>query len=153
LAAVLSQERLKEMYEDAARSVTEKLMGIVLTPDSTPINGEVCTVYTTFARGVNFGLAFCTGRELAVRMTRNMMQREDVSAQDVEDYLKEYLNVLCGQIAGAVFREAKIGARFQIPEFYRGWYEPENMRKSWEVSFVSDKNESAWLIHYDSPDE
>ncbi len=153
MAAVLSQKRLKEMYVDAARSVTEKLMGIVLTPDSTPINGEVCTVYTTFARGLDFGLAFCTGKKLAVRMTRSMMQREQVSAQDVEDYLKEYLNVLCGQITGAVFREAKIGARFQIPEFYRGWYEPENMKKSWEVSFLSDQNEGAWMIHYDSPEK
>ncbi len=153
MAAVLSRERLREMYKDAARSVTENLMGIVLTPDSTPVNGEVCTVYTTFVRGVDFGLAFCTRKELAARMTRNMMRREHISEQDVEDYLKEYLNVLCGQICRAVFREVKIGARFQIPEFYKGWHEPENMRKSWEVSFLSDQNESAWLIHYDAPEE
>jgi len=150
---ILSKDKLRDIYEHAAQSVTEKLMNIVLRPTGTHINADVYTVYTSFIRGISSGLAFCAERSLAIRMTRNMMHRELVESQDVEDYLKEYLNVLCGQIVGAVYKDTKVAARFHFPEFHEGRYKPENMTESWEVSFLSDQNEVAWLVHYKSLDD
>ncbi len=146
--AILSQEKLRRIYEEAACSVTKKLMGITLRPGKPLPDRNACTVYTSFARGAHSGFAFRAEKSLTERMTRNMMRMEQVQEQDIEDYLREYLNVLCGQIVAAVFKEAKVGTRFGIPEFYNGSYYPENMEKSWEVSFLSDQNEGAWLIHY-----
>ncbi len=146
--AIFSQERLRGIYEKAAVSITKKLMFIDLKPGGTPLSGDFCTVYTSFARGANSGLAFCADQNLSLRMTKNMKRMDEVDPQDVEDYLKEYLNVLCGQIAREAYQEAKIAARFEIPEFHKGFYKPENMKLSFELSFISGEGEKAWLQHY-----
>ena len=57
-----------------------------------------------------------------VRLTRGMMQREDVTDRDVEDFTKEYFNVLCGHIVSRLFRETRVPARFSPPVFRRGRY-------------------------------
>ncbi len=146
--AIFSLDDLRSIYEKAAIAITKRLMLIELKPGGPPMNGEFCTVYTSFARGANSGLAFCADKSLSIRMTKNMKRMGDVDTQDIEDYLKEYLNVLCGQIAREAYNEAHVAARFEIPEFHSGLYNPYNMKLTFELSFLSDKGEHAWLQHY-----
>jgi len=149
---VLSTERLHEIYKESACYVTAQVSGITLSQGDAPLNGEVCTVYTYFEKnGVHSGLAFCAQAGFFKRLTQQMMCAEDVEPQDVEDFSKEYFNVLCGNITSAIFRDTKVAARFQIPAFCRGRYEPGEQWESWSLYFHSDQNEGAQLVHYKSP--
>jgi len=150
---ILSEEQLRSIYDTATRTVTEQAAGIVLRqePVKPPRSQDVCTVYTTFENSVHSGLAMCADTELFRRLTQRMMQTEHIAFEDVEDFSKEYFNVLCGHIAGALFRNTKVAARFQIPAFYRGWYQPKTQTESMELDFLSDENEGVRLIHYKAP--
>jgi len=149
--AVLSMQRLNEIYEQAARFVTEQMSGIHLSAGKCPMTGELCTVYTYFVgNGVRSGLAFCAEEGLFTRLTQQMMQSEAVEPQDIEDFTKEYFNVLCGNITSAMYEDTKIAARFQFPEFCRGRYQPGDQWESWELGFHSDHDENARLVHYRS---
>lgn len=145
---IISKERLSEIYEQSACEVTQRTSGIQLNQGPADMDADVCTVYTDFNRGVYFGLALCAETDMLRRLTQNMMGTDQVDFQDVEDFSKEYFNVLCGHIAGAVFRDTKVAARFQIPTFHRGWYHPENRLEGWELDFLSDRQEGIRLIHY-----
>ncbi len=146
---VLSEARLRELYAQSARYVTERLSGILLSEDAAPLRGEVYTVYTYFERGgIRSGLALCGEAELFLRLTKRMMRSDQVEPQDVEDFSREYFNVLCGRVTSAVFQETKVAARFQIPSFCRGRYRPEDGWESWALPLRSDQDERALLIHY-----
>jgi len=154
LDTVLSEERLHTIYDQSTREVTEKTSGILLSKTVLldgkvdPFHGDICTVYTIFEKNAHSGLALCTETALLVRLTQRMMRSEHVAFQDVEDFTKEYFNVLCGHIAASLFRDTKIAVRFQIPVFYRGKYQPEDQEESFMLYFLSDKNEGFQLIHY-----
>jgi len=147
--ALLTMQRLNEIYEQAARYVTEEMSGIRLSAEKCPMTGELCTVYTYFVgNGVRSGLAFCAEKGLFTRLTQQMMQSEEVEPQDVEDFTKEYFNVLCGNITAAMYQDTKVAARFRFPEFCRGRYQPGDQWESWELGFHSDQDENARLVHY-----
>ncbi len=149
--AVLSMQRLNEIYEQAARYVTEQMSGIHLSAGKCPMTGELCTVYTYFVgNGVRSGLAFCAEEGLFTRLTQQMMQSEAVEPQDIEDFTKEYFNVLCGNITSAMYEDTRIAARFQFPEFGRGRYQPGDQGESGALGFPSDHDENARLVHYRS---
>ena len=76
-----------------------------------------------------------------------------VPEQDVEDFTKEYFNVLCGHIASRLFQVTKVASRFEIPEFYTGRYQPEDQKEQFAICYSSDKNEGARLSHFTSESE
>jgi len=145
---LLSRERLHTIYDQSTRFVTERTSGILLNEEDVSFSEEICTIYTTFERHVSSGLAMCADLSLLTRLTQHMMKSEHVDLQDVEDFSKEYFNVLCGHIAASLFRDTRVSVRFQIPVFYYGWYQPEHQQESWKLRFLSDHNECVWLIHY-----
>jgi len=148
---ILSAEQLREIYDRSARLVTEQTSGILLAPKTVPLKEDICTLYTNFERSIHSGLAMCADTGLFRRLTQRMMQADQVDFQDMEDFSKEYFNVLCGHIAVALFQNTKVAARFQIPTFYRGWYQPKEQEETMELGFLSDKNEGVRLIHYKAP--
>ena len=83
-----------------------------------------------------------------VRLTRGMMQREDVTDRDVEDFTKEYFNVLCGKVAGAMFQATQVPAHFGPPAFYHGRYEPEGREAQFVLTYCDEHSEGAQLIHH-----
>lgn len=150
---VLSQERLHTIYNQSACEVAQLSTGIVLNEEDSPLNGEVCTVYTNFERNIHSGLAFCAELGLLTRLAQKMIGSEQVEFQDVEDSAKEFFNELCGHIAVALYHDTKVPARFDFPVFYRGKYEPEDRQESWSLHFLSDQKEAAELIHYNAPSD
>ena len=95
----MSQEDLQKVFDQVTRNVTKEVAGIQLHPGNAPPYGELCTVYTSFNKGFYSGLSFSAGINFFTRLTRFMLQTEDVSLQYVEDFTKEYLNILCGHFS------------------------------------------------------
>lgn len=156
---ILSYNELRTIYEQSTRLITRQISGIrleegIILPEQAPtptLAGEVCTLYTCFQKNAHSSLALCADASIFWRLAQHMMQSDTVTPQDIEDSSKEYFNVLCGHITAALFRIAKVAARFQIPCFFQGWYQPAEQRKSWEIRFTSDREETARLIHYNAP--
>lgn len=146
--AVLSQEVLQEVFDKVVREVTEQEGGIHLYLKDTPPNGELYTVYAIFETGFHSSLSMCAEESMLIRLTQNMMEEEEITSEDLEDFTKEYFNVVCGQIAAKLFHVTRIASRFGLPIFYSGQYEPQDFQEHFTLKYSSDNNEHAWLIHH-----
>ena len=145
---VVSQEELELMFNETLKEVTHRIGGIRLSQSDAAVpTGEVYTVYITFERGVYARLCLSAEKSLFIRLTRYMMRREDVSEQDVEDFSKEYFNVVCGHIAAKLFRATKIASRFGAPGFCSGRYQPADYEEHLVLGYSGDQSEGAQLIH------
>ena len=144
---VMEQDRLEEMMDQAIREVAEK-SGLHLQPDSAPPTGELCTVHITFKKGFRSSLIFYADSSMFARMVQDIVQKDHPSEQDIEDFSKEYFNVLCGRIAALFYDETKVPVRFSVPSFYKGRYEPEGQEEQFSLSYSTEKREGARLIHY-----
>lgn len=150
---ILPQEKLCEVFDQITRDITEKVAGVRLYQGNAPPSDDVCTVYAAFERGFSSSLSLCAERSLFTRLTQHMLQEESVSEQDVEDFSKEYFNVLCGYVASALYRATGVASRFGIPSFHRGRYRPPDQQDHFEISYFSDRDESARLTHHTRNEE
>ena len=81
-------------------------------------------------------------------MCCNSFHEESVSSEDLEEFSKEYLNVLCGKIARAMFLATEVSAHFGPPVFYRGRYEPEGSEIQFVLTYTAEHCGGAQLIHH-----
>ena len=95
----VSREYLAEVFDHVVRDITRREAGIELQSSDSQPKGETCTVYTAFNKGYHTSLSLCAESSMFVRLTQRMMGREEVTAEDVEIFAKEFFNVLCGHIA------------------------------------------------------
>lgn len=144
----MSQQELERMLDQVVREVTEQTAGVRLHPSGKPLEGELCTVRITFRKGFHTSLSLCAETELLTRMARNAMGLEKLNDQDLEDFGKEYFNILCGKIAAILFRTTKVPARFSVPTFYRGRYVPEEYRTHMVLTYCDDEKRGAQLTHH-----
>jgi len=143
------QQQLQEIFNQVTLEVTEQMGGIRLHLEQASPDGEdVCTVHAAFERGFRSSLSLCAETAMFVRLTQYMMGQEEVEPQDVEDFTREYFNVICGHIAASLFRLTKIPSRFGIPAFYRGRFRPEGQTEQFVLRYSSDHAESAQLTHH-----
>ena len=148
MSTSVPQERLTEIFDQVVRDITRREAGICLAPGEAEPSGEVFTVYAVFERGFDTCLSMSAEAAMFVRLTRGMMQREDVTDRDVEDFTKEYFNVLCGHIVSRLFRETRVPARFSPPVFRRGRDVPEDHLRHIVLTYADDRNERAQLIQH-----
>ncbi len=143
----MTKEELAKVLDQAVQDVTECTAGVRLHQGEQLPGEDLCTVQITFDRGFRTSLTLCADTRLLYRMACNSFHEESVSPEDLEEFSKEYFNVLCGRIAGAMYKATQVPAHFGPPVFYKGRYEPEG-----EVQFVltySDElNGGAQLIHH-----
>ena len=148
MSTSVPRERLAEIFDQVVRDITRREAGICLAPGEAEPSGEIYTVYAVFERGCGTCLSMSAEAAMFVRLTRGMMQREDVTDRDVEDFTKEYFNVLCGHIVSRLFRETRVPARFSPPVFRRGRYVPEDHLRHIVLTYADDRNERAQLIQH-----
>lgn len=144
----MSQKELEEMLDRAVREVTEQAAGVQLYPGGGVLSEDMFTVHISFRKGFHTSLTLCADMALLVRMAQNALGEEQLSAQDLEDFGKEYFNILCGNIAAILFRNTKVPARFSVPKFYRGRYVPEDHRMQFMLTYTNEHREGAQLVHH-----
>lgn len=144
----LSQERLEELLDQAVREVTEQTAGVRLCRSGEPPDGDLCTVYISFHKGFHSSLSLCADAALLSRMAQNAMYTDTVSPQDLEDFSKEYFNILCGKIAALLFQATQVAARFSVPSFHRGRYVPEDRLCQFVLTYSGGERQSAQLTHH-----
>lgn len=145
---MMSQEILQKVFDQSTRDITERVAGIRLYQVNAPPDNRMCTVHVGFERGLESVLALHADLAVFTRLTRYMLQSQEVTLQDVEDFTTDFFNVLCGNITVRLFEATKIGLRFSIPVFYAGIYQPDGHREQFAIHYSSDRNEAVRLIHY-----
>lgn len=144
----LKQPELEAMLDRAVQDVTEKTAGIRLYLGANPPHGELCTVHVTFKKGFHSSISLCADTSVLERMASSVVRKERISPQDLEDFSKEYLNVLCGRIAALLFQATKIPARFGVPSFHRGRFAPEDHEEQFALNYADGHRGNAQLIHH-----
>lgn len=144
----MEKRELEELLDQAVREVTEQAAGVRLYPSGESLGEDLCTVHISFNKGFHTSLSLCADTALLSRMARNALGEEELTSQDLEDFGKEYFNILCGKIAAVLFRTTKVPARFSVPVFYRGRYTPKDHRMQFMLTYADDHREGAQLIHH-----
>lgn len=146
----MSREALSELLDRVTREITQEA-GVVLRrtgENPSVLEGEVCTVFITFDRGMDTSLSVCGDASLFSHLTQAILQSGEFTPQDVEDVSKEYLNVLCGHILSRLFQATKQPARFGVPSFCWGRHEMEGTEKHIVLNYTGDQNERVQLVHH-----
>lgn len=146
--SALTKEELEQILDQAVQDVTERTAGVRLHQGEQSPGGDLCTVQITFDRGFRTSLTLCADTRLLYRMACNSFHEESVSAEDIEEFSKEYFNVICGKITGAMFRATQVPAHFGPPVFYHGRYEPEGQEIQFVLTYSNEYCEGAQLIHH-----
>lgn len=144
----LTQEELERILNQAVQDVTERTAGVCLHQEDKSPGEDLCTVQITFDKGFQTSLTLCADTSLLYRMARNSFHEELLDPADMEEFSKEYFNVLCGRIARAMYQATQVPAHFNPPVFYRGRYEPEGREIQFVLTYSSEFNEGAQPIHH-----
>ncbi len=143
-----TREELEQILDQALQDVTERTAGVRLHQGEQPLGEDLCTVHITFDKGFGTSLTLCADTSLLARMARNSFHEDAVTPEDVEEFSKEYFNVLCGKVVGAMFRATQVSAHFGAPVFYHGRYEPEGQEAQFILTYSDEHREGAQLIHH-----
>ena len=156
---VMTREDLEQVLDQALQDVTEQTAGVRLRQGEQPLGEDLCTVHITFDKGFGTSLTLCADTSLLARMACNSFHEDAVTQEDLEEFSKEYFNVLCGKITGAMYRATRVAAHFGQPVFYHGRYEPEGQEVQFILTYAGEQSEGAQLIHHvpssreDGPDQ
>lgn len=151
----LSQQQVLEIIDRVMKDITNGMDEFQLSSqDSLLLSENVCSIRTKFEGGYHATLTLSVDTPLLMRLAKQVMELDDLTPDIVEDFAKEYFNVICGHIAAKLFQTANISSRFQIPVFSTGPYIPEEDFLSQEIlSYINDRNEGAQLIHWEPSDK
>ena len=144
----MSQKELEEMLDRAVREVTAQTAGVQLYPGGGGLSEDLFTVHISFRQGFRTSLTLCADTALLIHMAQSALEEEQLTPQDLEDFGKEYFNILCGKIAAILFRNTRVPARFSVPKFYRGRYTPADHQMQFILTFTNEHQEGAQLIHH-----
>lgn len=145
---VLTKEKLEQILDQALQNVTEQTAGVRLKQEDQPLGEDLCTVHISFDKGFSTSLTLCADTSLLTRMASISFHEDEVEPEDLEEFTKEYFNVLCGKIAGAMFQATQISAHFGPPVFYHGRYEPAGQEVQFVLTYSDGHREGAQLIHH-----
>lgn len=144
-ATALPAQELKELFNQSVLEISQEEMGLCFHPGADQPRGELCTVCITFTKGFRSSLTLCAERAIFHRLARQIIPEEDITPRDVEDFAKEYINILVGHISSHMFQATRIPSRFSIPAFYPGLYTPEDHQEHFVLTYTSNENEHARL--------
>ena len=112
------------------------------------LSEDVCMVQTTFEGGHQGSLTLCVDTALLTRLAKQVLEEETVAPEDLEDFAKEYFNVICGQIVARLFQLTKTVSRFHIPCVCTGLQKPNKGGVGCHVlNYTNNCHEGVRLIH------
>lgn len=142
----LAHHELKKVLDHSIQDTTSRYAGIQLMEQDVKLSDDICTVHTILESNHRAALLLYADTALLTRLAQNILHSERVTAQDIEDVAKEYLNIICGQVAAGLFQTARISSRFQSPSFREGFYLPEEEAACHcELNYAGGNNENVRL--------
>ena len=148
---IIPPERIQALIHSVTVRITQQVAQINLQIGETPPHpeGDLCAVYTTIEGTYHARLVLCAEHLFLQRMTENMLGDPLHYPDDLEEYSKEFFNILCGRIVGEICRTKQAHATFQSPSFTE---DPAVLSTFCEnpsalICFTSDHNEKVIVLH------
>lgn len=145
---VIEKAQLERILDQALQDVTERTAGVRLNQGTQSLGEDLCTVHITFDKGFRTSLTLCADTSLLLRMACHSFHQENLEPEYLEEFSKEYFNMLCGKIAVAMYQQTKIPAHFGPPVFYHGRYEPTGQDVHFVLTYCDEHREGVQLIHH-----
>lgn len=147
-----TSREFRQSVNQSMQDITRRFAGIELTETEQPLSEDTCTIHTVLEGECRADLLLCADTALLIRLARNIMCRDTVTAQDIEDVATEYFNVVCGRIARLIVQPPHSNSRFRIPRFHPGRYLPEcDAASRWSIGYNNPENEGMKLIYMGPP--
>lgn len=143
----LFQDRLNETIQTAAWQIAK--IHLQICREHNAEHKDPCTVYTTFNGEYQARFAFCAERTLMKEIAENMIEEPVDDSEEIAEFMKEFINILCGHIVASIFHHTKAKARFHPPCFTEGIYFPhesEEMKKTCYQTGYSQKPSCCCMI-------
>ena len=143
------EHKIAEILDSVMQEFCCLIGDISLCEHHDVLSEDICTVCTTFEGGYHATLVLVADHALLRRLTQRAMEEEEVAPEDVEDFSKELLNVICGRVVAKLSRAAHISSRFGIPVFCIGRHchtRRERCAKWFSVVSASRMREHSWYI-------
>ena len=143
------EKEIPAILDRVMQEITGRMVGIQPIERADILSEDVCTVCTTFEGGYHGTLVLFLDTALLRRLTQQAMEAEEVAQEDVEDFAKEYLNVICGMVVARLFQTARISSRFRIPVFRVGRWAPDAGQhvSEYVLNYISEDNQGVQLLH------
>ena len=144
-------ERVQELIHSVTVRITQQVAQINLQIGEHPPHpkGDLCAVYTTIEGTYHARLVLCAERLFLQRMTENMLGDPMHYPDDLEEYSKEFFNILCGRIVGEICQANNAHVTFHPPSFTE---DPSVLSEFYGnpgalICFTSDQNENVIVLH------
>lgn len=117
------KDYLYNVVNETVIKVTQKMIGVTLKPSFCALEdmekdwAAIRLVLTGLDSGC-FSFYYRAQPQVYRMIAEKMKGQPIVDTQDMEMYLKEYFNILCGQIISRINRETKSSMRFGIPTYH-----------------------------------
>ena len=142
---VLDQATMYSLIDKVIVEITQQVAKINLTGNPTLSNQDptkLCSVQTVLDGLYHEKWEFCADREFFHRVTENMMESKSDDPTDLEEYSKEFFNVLCGHLVAEIFRYTKVPTRFEVPSFAPASPCTQTEREDLSMCYSSDHAET-----------
>lgn len=127
--------------------ITEEMAGIHLKSKENISINDACTVNVVFEGNCDVKLSLCADKLFFMRITKGVLQEDDVTEQDIQDTAKEYLNVICGKLIAQIFHTKYKPTRFKLPIFENGEHIiDDNVEHVYQACYSNEYNENMMLV-------
>ncbi len=145
---VLDQATLYSLMDKVIVQITQQVAKIDLTGCNVAPSDEdqtrLCSVQTILDGLYHEKWEFCADREFFHRVTENMMETQSDDPTDLEEYSKEFFNVLCGHLVAEIFRYTNVPTRFEVPSFVSAC--PTNLCEQEDLSMCYSSDHAETVI-------
>ena len=146
----ITYEEMQGILNNIMVCITEKMTGMHLKCEENISINDACTVNVTFEGNCDVKLSLCADKLFFIRITKDILQEDNVTEQDMQETAKEYLNVICGNLIGKLFHAKYKPTRFKLPVFEKGNHiiddNNDNIERICQTCYYNDYNESVMLV-------
>jgi len=118
-----SNKHLHDIVNEAVMKITQRLGDITVVPCPDPYDVSekdwaVLHIAITGLGENNFSFYYRADSSIYRSIAEHMKGGPVTDMDEMEMYLKEYFNILCGNIVSRINRDQKLAMRFGIPDYY-----------------------------------
>lgn len=83
---------------------------------------DIISLVTTTKGDYSFEMAMYAHEYMINAICQNMKHSTQINKEDIQDYVGEFFNIICGQIVSNFNRQTKKSALFSIPKVIYGYF-------------------------------
>lgn len=143
----LTHEQMQSILNNVMIGTTSQMANIDLKNQEFSLSDDLCTVNMMFAGNCEVTISLYADKSFLVRLTQEVLQEQEVTAEDVEDTAKEYLNIICGHLTRELFPLVNRPTKLSFPSFQNGRHTlDKETQYSCELYYINKDKDGVLLV-------